>query len=156
MKIRRILTALTVACAVVSLSACSDKQAARSDLPGSYFTACPASPNCVSSDAAADDSEHFTAPLQLTAPPEKAWSAVRKEVQVLARTTIITETENYLHVEVRSALWGFVDDLKLQLRPELGIIAVFSASRSGYYDFAVNRKRVENLRVRLIKQGVVK
>ncbi|WP_019613050.1 DUF1499 domain-containing protein [Psychromonas ossibalaenae] len=155
MKTHRLLTALTAAFAIVALGACSDKLPADSGLSGSSFTACPASPNCVSSDSDAGDSEHFIAPLRFESSPEKAWSAVREEMQVLARTTIIAEKKNYLHFEVRSAFWGFVDDVKLQLRPNEGIIAVFSASRSGYYDFAVNRKRIENIRNKLLKRGVI-
>jgi uncharacterized protein (DUF1499 family) len=33
---------------------------------------------------------------------------------------------------------------------------VRSAARLGHSDFGVNRKRVENLRVELIKQGVIR
>ena len=49
-----------------------------------------------------------------------------------------------------------MDDLELQLRAEDGIIAVRSASRVGYSDFGVNRKRVETLRQALEVAGVVR
>jgi uncharacterized protein (DUF1499 family) len=49
-----------------------------------------------------------------------------------------------------------VDDLELELRAGEGIIAVRSASRKGYSDFGVNRRRVENLREVLRRRGIVK
>lgn len=115
---------------------------------------CPASPNCVSSDAR--DADHAVEPLRLAQPAEKAWRAIRETVAALPRTAFVTETEDYLHAECRSALLGFVDDLELHLRPAEGIIAVRSASRLGYSDLGVNRKRVEELRAALRAHGVVR
>ncbi len=74
----------------------------------------------------------------------------------LPRTRIVTETDDYLHAECRSAFFGFVDDLELHLRPTQGIIALRSAARLGHSDFGVNRKRVENLRLLLRNQGVIR
>ena len=65
-------------------------------------------------------------------------------------------TDDYIHAECSSAVFGFVDDLELHLRAAQKLIAVRSASRLGHSDFGVNRKRVENLRTRLQKQGVVR
>lgn len=67
-------------------------------------------------------------------------------VQKLPRARIVTQTDNYLHAECRSRVLGFVDDLELHYRPGQGMISVRSASRLGYSDFGVNRKRVEKLR----------
>lgn len=67
--------------------------------------------------------------------------------QVLARqprTTIVTEAHNYLHVEFRSAILRFVDDVEFLVND--AAIQVRSASRVGYSDFGVNRKRIETLR----------
>ncbi len=65
-------------------------------------------------------------------------------------------TDDYLHAECSSAVFGFVDDLELHLRPAEKLIAVRSASRVGHSDFGVNRKRVEQLRSLLIKQRLVR
>jgi uncharacterized protein (DUF1499 family) len=115
---------------------------------------CPASPNCVSSDAR--DAEHAVEPLRLAQPAERAWRAIREAVAALPRTGFVTETGDYLHAECASALLGFVDDLELHLRPAEGIVAVRSASRLGYSDLGVNRKRVEELRAALRARGVVR
>jgi len=115
---------------------------------------CPRSPNCVSSDA--KDKGHRVEPLELTAPPERAWKAARAAVAALARTKITAESDTALHAECKSLLLGFVDELDLRLRPAEGVIAIRSASRSGYSDMGVNRKRVEHLRSVLRKRGVAR
>ena len=111
---------------------------------------CPASPNCVSSDAS--DADHYVEPIPLTGSAEEDWLRAQKLVAELPRTKIITVDNNYLHAECRSAVFGFVDDLELHLRPQERIIAVRSAARLGYSDFGVNRKRVEELRTRFLQQ----
>jgi uncharacterized protein (DUF1499 family) len=115
---------------------------------------CPSSPNCVSSDA--QDTEQLVAPLQIVGRTEDAWTVARGYLSNLPRTRIVTEKPDYLHAECRSALFGFVDDLELNLRTSEGIIAVRSASRLGYSDLGVNRRRVDELRTALISRGVVK
>jgi len=74
----------------------------------------------------------------------------------LPRTKIIRQTDNYLHAECSSAVFGFVDDLELHLRPEQNLIAVRSAARLGRSDLGVNRKRVEKLRSLLRREAVIK
>ena len=108
------------------------------------FAPCADSPNCVSSDAR--DQRHAIAPLLLKAHEKDAWPQIRNGVLTLPRTKLLSESANYLRAECRSVVFGFVDDLEVQLRPEEGVVAARSASRTGYYDFGVNRRRVEKLR----------
>lgn len=108
---------------------------------------CPDSPNCVSSDA--QDDKHQIAPLTFSLPEAEAWQLLQEQVAKLPRTVIVADKPGYLHAECHSALFGFVDDLEFYLRAEQGLIAVRSAARTGYYDFGVNRRRVEELRVAL-------
>jgi len=114
---------------------------------------CPASPNCVSSDAT--DSSHQIAPFVLKQPGTDAWKIITEVVQTMSRTNITVNTGTYLHVECRSAIFRFVDDLQLEWRADQGIVAVRSASRIGYTDFGVNRRRVERLRSVLETRGVI-
>lgn len=123
-------------------------------IQASRLAPCPSSPNCVSSDDA--DAGHKIASLRLAVPPEKAWPSVRAAVANLPRTEIVAQTEEYLHAECRSAVFGFVDDLELHLRPAQNHIAVRSAARLGRSDFGVNRRRVEHLRAALVRQGVIR
>ena len=136
------------------LFSCSGTRPANLGIKDGRLSICPASPNCVSSDAA--DDAHAVAPFQLVVSPLDGWRAVRKIIEELPRTKIISSTDDYLYAECSSAVFGFVDDLELHLRPADKLIAVRSASRLGHSDFGVNRKRVEQLRSLLIKQGAVR
>jgi uncharacterized protein (DUF1499 family) len=107
------------------------------------LTPCPASPNCVSSDSSDD---HSIAALRFSGPAEKAWQAAKEALLSLPRTHIVGETGNTLHAECKSAVFGFVDDVDFELRSDQGIIAVRSASRVGYSDLGVNRRRIEAVR----------
>lgn len=120
----------------------------------SKLATCPASPNCVSSDAV--DSDHHIEPFHLVGSPAEVWRITQTFVAALPRTKIITAESNYLHAECSSALFGFVDDFELHLRSEERVMAVRSAARVGYADFGVNRKRVEQLRSELLSKGVIK
>ncbi len=138
---------------LVSLFSCSGSRPDDIGIVDSRLTACPSTPNCVSSDA--DDSQHHVEPFLLSGEIID-WSAVVEHVQQLPRTTIITRTADYLHAECSSLVFGFVDDLELHLRPDNRLIAVRSASRLGHSDFGVNRKRIEQLRQSLKDAGLIR
>jgi len=114
--------------------------------------ACPSSPNCVSSDA--KDEGHRVPPIRIVGPPERAFATARETLAEWSRTEIVRAEPRYLHVECTSRIMRFVDDLELVLRPERSEIAVRSASRLGYSDMGVNRRRVERLRAALVEAGV--
>jgi len=116
------------------------------------FAPCPAAPNCVSSDAR--DPRHAIAPFVLESAAEDSWPRIRAGILALPRTTLVVDDTTYLHAECRSLL-GFTDDLEIQLRPDENLLAVRSASRIGYYDFGVNRRRIETLRRLLQKRGLI-
>lgn len=117
------------------------------------LTACPSSPNCVSSDA--PQGEHWIAPLRLRVDPATAWRELEAALRAMPRTIIAARGDGYLRVEARSLVFRFVDDVEFHLRPAAGEIAVRSASRVGYWDVGVNRRRLENLRAVLHREGVV-
>jgi len=135
------------------ISCTGGNPAVKLGINNSKLATCPASPNCVSSDAA--DADHHIEPFHLARSPVEVWRMTKTLVAALPRTKIITAERNYLHAECRSALFGFVDDLELHLRPEEKMMVVRSAARLGYADFGVNRKRVELLRSELLKNGVI-
>ena len=75
--------------------------------------------------------------------------------QVPNGTRVTIADERRIVAVCRTALWRFADDLELRLRPDEGIVAVRSASRLGWSDLGVNRRRVERLRAALRSRGVV-
>ncbi len=151
---KSVAMAAVIVISAIPLLSCAGKRPSKLGVSHGAFAPCPSSPNCLSSDAS--DSGHQIAPFKLTVAPAEAWPVALELVSGIARSHIATERSDYLHLECRSFLFGFVDDLELQLRPAEGIIALRSASRLGYSDFGVNRRRVEALRASLIERGVVK
>jgi len=136
------------------LFSCAGNRPADLGVTADRLSPCPASPNCVCSDC--DSTKQQIAPFILAAPAQQAWNVIREQISALPRTQIISVSDTYLHAECRSAVFGFVDDVELHLRPDQGIIAVRSAARLGYYDFGVNRKRLERLRTTLREEGIVR
>jgi uncharacterized protein (DUF1499 family) len=113
--------------------------------------AAPTSPNCVSSQAL--DATHAIAPLAYKGTAEAALKAVAEIVRATPRTRIVSQTNDYLYAEYETALMGYVDDVEFWLPPGEKIIHVRSASRLGYSDLGLNRKRVEDIRQRLAAAG---
>jgi uncharacterized protein (DUF1499 family) len=105
---------------------------------------CPASPNCVSSQST--DRKHRVEPLAFEGDPADALARLKTLVQSMERTRIVDETSTYLHVECRSALVGFVDDVEFSIDVQDKVIHLRSASRTGYWDMGVNRRRIEAIR----------
>jgi uncharacterized protein (DUF1499 family) len=151
------VTARTAAAGAAALLAlgcagAADAPAARS---ANAMAPCPDTPNCVSSLAPASDPTHSIAPMRLKLAPEQAWAAVLRDLAGLPRTRIVDSSPEYVHAEVRSFLFRFVDDLELRLDFAQRRIDVRSASRVGYSDLGVNRARIEQLGARLRKAGAI-
>jgi|TARA_R110002096_G_scaffold246654_6_gene438917 uncharacterized protein (DUF1499 family) len=111
---------------------------------------CPDKPNCVSSRAT---DSHTIEPFHLASNIEM------QEVATLLTTldthVSVMHDQHRIHAEITSRVFGFIDDLDLLLLTEKRLIHVRSASRTGYYDFGVNRRRVERLRTLLKNQGII-
>lgn len=114
---------------------------------------CPNSPNCVSSQMA--DSSHFIAPFKIIGDVADAWAALKDALNSQARTVIVSETSDTLHAQATSVVFRFVDDIDVVLDTEAGLIHIRSASRIGYSDLGVNRKRLEKLRSQLQQAHVI-
>ena len=110
--------------------------------------ACPNSPNCVSSES--DSASSRIEPLTFQGPPEKAWSDLKETIRDMGGE-IQEEHDGYLWTTFISRLFRFVDDVEFRMVSTEGMIHVRSASRVGYSDLGVNRRRVEKLRT-LINQ----
>lgn len=107
---------------------------------------CPASPNCISSQAARDDRTHFTEPFRYAGSRDEARRRLLDVLAAMSRVRIVTAGETYLHAEFTSAVFRFVDDVEFLLDDAEKVVHVRSASRVGHSDLGVNRKRVEALR----------
>ncbi|HEY9872214.1 MAG TPA: DUF1499 domain-containing protein [Candidatus Obscuribacterales bacterium] len=111
------------------------------------LTPCPNTPNCVCSQAS--DAAHSIEPLTYNSSPAEAMADLKKTIEAMPKTKIITDNNNYLYAEFTSALMGFVDDVEFYLDETAKVIHVRSASRLGQSDLGVNRKRIETIRTNL-------
>lgn len=111
--------------------------------------ACPSSPNCVSTQASPDDARHSIAPYRYRKSYAEAKEALKAIIAGLSRTQLVEEDEAYLHYECTSLLLRFVDDVEFLFDDETKTVHFRSASRIGYGDLGVNRRRMEEIRSRL-------
>ena len=112
--------------------------------PSNRLPPCPSSPNCVSTQA--QDEGHAIAPISYRKPRAEAKEALKEVIRSLPRMQLVEEDEIYLHYEATSLLLRFVDDVEFLLDDQAKIIHFRSASRTGYGDLGVNRKRMEQVR----------
>ncbi|MGC9311860.1 MAG: DUF1499 domain-containing protein [Sediminispirochaetaceae bacterium] len=129
----------------IMVGACSSAPQNSIGMQNSSFRPCPDSPNCVSSMAS--DSEHAVQPLAYSGMTmDEARASIVSILETAKRCRIITMEERYIHAEFRSLVFRFVDDVEFYFPGDASIVHVKSASRLGYSDFGVNRKRVEQIR----------
>ncbi len=70
-----------------------------------------------------------------------------KLVGIINKTggTLVEKSPNYLRAEYKSSVFKFVDDVEFYIDDNQKLIHLRSASRSGYYDFGVNKKRMSEI-----------
>lgn len=129
---------------------------------------CPATNNCISTSENVSDLTHYAPPWNYN--PEKGRGrkkpvnreeAMEELLQVIKSTKpdrftpkIVEKTDDYVRVEYRSPILGFVDDVEFWFPPgNNSVVEYRSASRKGSFDFDVNRKRIKALRQELEKKG---
>lgn len=125
------------------IMSCAGQRPANFGVINDRLTDCPSKPNCVNSQAM--DEDHAVAPFSYEGSKQSAFHRLKKVLESFERTTVIEESDDYLRVECKSVIMGFVDDVEFYF-PDENVIHVRSASRLGYSDLGVNRKRVEQLR----------
>lgn len=133
--------------AILVVMACATPEPSEQAKNGAKKLApCPDSPNCVSS--LDRRSAHRIAPLDYAGERNAALELLERIIATHKRARIVTRGSDYLHAQFVSAIFGFVDDVEFWFPPQAPIIHVRSASRTGYYDFGVNRRRIERIRAR--------
>jgi len=113
-------------------------------LPVKALPVCSSHPNCVSS--LATDKAHRMPPFRFTGPVEAAHERLLGIIRLMPRSEIVKDEPGYLAVIFRSKVFGFVDEAEFAFDEKSGEINFHSGARSGYYDFGVNRSRIERIR----------
>jgi len=141
---KRILLVLTMA--FMFLTGCRQTVAEMTGLEGGRLRPCPDRPNCVCTQET--DERHRIEPIRFEGTREEARDRLLALIGQMDRATIAKAGADYIHVEFRSAVFRFVDDVEFLIDETAGLIHFRSASRAGYYDFKVNRRRMEDIRRR--------
>ena len=121
----------------------SGRVAKPADVGTGTLAPCPESPNCVST--LASDDLHQIEPIRLEQPSAGAIQALATIMGKMPKSKIVTQTDNYLHVELRSSFWNFIDDVEFLVDEEAGQIHSRSAARTGYSDLGVNKNRYHQI-----------
>lgn len=111
----------------------------------------PSSPNAVSS--LSGDSSRQVPALPMKGDRQQTMALILKTFATMGHNSVEKQEDVYVHVVFVSRLFHFKDDVELYIEEETGMVHYRSASRSGYWDFGVNRKRYEEFR-RLYMSGV--
>ena len=115
-------------------------------LKNKLLLSCPNSPNCVLSQAS--DQKHQINPIYYTSSLEIAKERLNQVILSLENARIITQNVDYWHIEFTTRWLRFVDDVEFYFPKTEALIHLRSASRIGYWDLGVNRKRIEGIRSR--------
>jgi len=113
-------------------------------LENQLFSPCPGTPNCVSSQE--KNSQHRIQPINFEGSLELAKERLHQVINSMRGTKVITQDVLYWHVEFTTQLLRFIDDVEFYFDGSQSLIHVRSASRQGYWDLGVNRRRVETIR----------
>lgn len=132
---------------VIALTACAATTPETVKRPADSVTLapCPESPNCISSQAPADDAQHYMAPLTYTGTAEEAREKLLAVIGAMPRTKVVADEGNYIHATFTSLIFRFVDDVEFVIDDSAKQIHFRSAARVGYGDMGVNRKRMEEI-----------
>ncbi|MEK6201295.1 MAG: DUF1499 domain-containing protein [Desulfobulbaceae bacterium] len=106
---------------------------------------CPDTPNCVCSEQK-NDATHSIDPIPLPQNITFEPLSILKNVVRGMGGTILTESDHSFAATFSSAIFGFVDDLEVRIDSTQQVIHIRSASRVGYGDAGINRKRTELLK----------
>ncbi len=143
--------AITLSSAML-LTACTGTRPADIGVNNDRLTACPESPNCVSSfEDNKDETHYIKAYTTNQAKQETTWNALKSIIEKNDSAEIIHADDSYIYAEFTSGIMRFVDDTEFMLDADKNIIQLRSASRLGYRDFNVNRERLEAIRIELEK-----
>ncbi len=114
------------------------------------LTECPAKPNCVCSEYKSD-ADHYIEPVIIPVITADTPKILRESIKE-AGGKIQKESREYIAATFSSSVFGFVDDLECRIDYAKNEIHFRSASRVGYGDLGVNRKRVELIKALFLKK----
>lgn len=113
---------------------------------------CANKPNCVCSEYADIDEEnikHYIKPIIIPKHVTHEMLPMIKKIIIEMGGNIQTENAHYMSATFSSAIFGFVDDFEIRFDQDNETLHLRSASRVGYGDRGVNKKRSNLFKKRL-------
>lgn len=129
---------------LVILARLSTSSSPRVGLKNGRLQNCPRSRNCVNTEDKTNLAIHFPKYEE-----RQAWLHLADSIQALGGYTVVVE-DDYLRSEFHSRWFGFIDDVEARIDKRNNVIHLRSASRIGYSDFGVNRRRIEKIRSKML------
>ena len=112
---------------------------------------CPKTRNCVSSYDKGN--LRYIEPFRYKCRRGQARNALIEIITSMKRTEIVTSEADYIHAAFKSLVFRFKDDVEFLFEDDRKVIHVRSASRVGYSDLGVNRRRVEEIRRKFLEMS---
>jgi uncharacterized protein (DUF1499 family) len=145
----RILPFLMIA--LMTLTGCQKTDAQATGPKDGKIRPCPDKRNCVCTQDPVE--QHRIEPLRYDVTQDEARDKLLGVIRHMERSTLVQVDPDYIHAEFRSAVFEFVDDVEFLFDDSAKLIHFRSAARMGYYDFNVNRNRMEDIRKRFMGPG---
>lgn len=147
----RIVNAVLISgCLIASAHAADDAAAPMPAAPAAAMSPsvvhriapCEGGPHCVSTES--QEEGRHVAPIRYSGSDVPAQEAMLRILGGIGSAKVVEVSPGYIHAEFHSTIMRFVDDVEMVFGNHQ--IKLRSSSRIGYYDFGVNRDRVEALR----------
>ncbi len=87
-------------------------------------------------------------PMRVSTSAKVAREKLLAVLRSMDRCTVVAAEPLYIHAEFRSPVFRFIDDVEFEINEATRTIDFRSAARTGWYDFNVNRRRMEEIRKR--------
>jgi uncharacterized protein (DUF1499 family) len=139
---------VAISCALIA--GCAGKQV-RSGMENGRLRPCPDAPKCVSTQE--ENEKRRVEPIPYEGGLEEARHRIVDIIEGMKRSKIITREDDYIYAQFKSGIWGFIDDVEFYFDDEEKVIHFRSSARFGYYDWNVNRKRMESIRQAFVSGG---
>ena len=118
------------------------KQTKVSDTAPLRLQVCPDKPNCINTEYP-DNESHYMPALDYPMQQTQQVIAFAKDIIIQMGGEIIKEDSHYLAATFTSSVFRFVDDFEIRQSESSTKLHIRSASRVGYSDFGVNKRRIE-------------
>ena len=141
--LRKILTLVLIGASGMFFLSFSSKSPDNLGVKNGRFLPLPDSPNGVSTQATATSQR--MEPIPFTGNAAEEMKRIVAAVNSVPRSKIVQQDSHYLRAEFTSLLFRFVDDVEFFIDDKDNVVQFRSASRIGYSDLGVNRRRMDLL-----------